>query len=128
MYTTVVDKDTLPTILELGNRIASDVDKLENLIWLVKAQAVKQLAEATRAFNKAYEKNAPTVELAEAVRIASERFITLEKFWNEERAMRNRAVQFGGLDERKVRGWLALEAVMKIVVETKGSAPTSDRE
>lgn len=128
MYTTVVDKDTLPTILELGNRIASDVDKLENLIWLVKAQAVKQLAEATRAFNEAYEKNSPTVELAEAVRVAAERFTTLDKFWNEERGMRNRAVQFGGLDERKVRGWLALEAVMKIVIETKGSASTSDPE
>ena len=119
MFTTKIDDTTLAHIVSLGNQIADSVDKLENLIWLVKAQAVAQLAEATRAYTEAYEKNSTSPELTENVRKASERLAALDKFWSSEVAMRNRAVQFGNLDGRRVPGYLALEEVMKIVLEVK---------
>lgn len=121
MFTTKIDDTTLAHIVSLGNQIADSVDKLENLIWLVKAQAVAQLAEATRAYTEAYEKNSTSPELTENVRKASERLAALDKFWSSEVAMRNRAVQFGNLDGRRVPGYLALEEVMKIVLEVKNT-------
>ncbi len=124
MFTIKIDETTLPMITEIGNRIAEDVSKLENLIWLVKAASVKQLAQAAKAYADAYDNNSTTPELAEALRVAAERNTTLEKFWSQEVGMRNRAVQFGQLEERGVPGWKALEAVMKVVLETTGSEST----
>lgn len=121
MFTTKIDDTTLAHIVSLGNQIADSVDKLENLIWLVKAQAVAQLAEATRAYTEAYEKNSTNPELTENVRKAADRLAALDKLWSSEVAMRNRAVQFGNLDGRRVPGYLALEEVMKIVLEARAA-------
>lgn len=121
MFTTKIDDTTLAHIVSLGNEIAESVDKLENLIWLVKAQAVAQLAEATRAYTEAYDNNSTRPELTENVRKASDRLATLDKFWSSEVAMRNRAVQFGNLDGRRVPGYLALEEVMKVVLAARSA-------
>jgi len=114
MFTIHTDETTLDQINDLGNRIAEDVVKLENLIWLVKAESVKQLAEAARAYTAAYDKNSTTSELATALEQAAARLNQLEKFWSQEVGMRNRAVQFGDMRSRKIPGWQALETVMKL--------------
>ena len=124
MFTITIDGKTLDTIAQFGDRIAEDVVKLENLIWLVKAESIKQLDAAARAYADAYANNRTTPELATALQEAASRVTQLDKLWNQEVSMRNRAVQFGDLRGRQTPGWKALEAVMcrKIAEDGAGEA------
>jgi hypothetical protein len=117
MFTTKIDAGSLDMIAQLGDRIAEDVVKLENLIWLVKAESIAQLDAASRAYADAFANNRTTPELASAVQEAALRVTQLEKLWSQEVAMRNRAVQFGDMRGRQTPGWKALEAVMQLALE-----------
>lgn len=127
MFTTKIDDKTLGMISEMGDRIADDVSKLENLIWLVKAEAYRQLEEVSARFARAGANGPNTAELVQELHDASTRVMTLEKFWNQEREMRNRAVQFGRLAERNVPGYKAMEVVMQRMLATTPDAEAASK-
>lgn len=113
MLNTKLDDTTLAKISEIGDRIAADVVALENLIWLVRAEAIRQLGELSARFVDALAKSQTTPEQIVELHDATVLVMTLDKFWNQEVAMRNRAVQFGQLAERNVPGFQALDTVLK---------------
>src|ERR1043166_1266866 len=111
MEITKLDEKTLNMITKVGDRIAADVIKLENLIWLVKAEAYTQLGELTKRYvDQNSNGNHLTTEKDVAeIEAACTRALQLSKLWSQEVAMRNRAVHFGQMRERQLAAWQALE-------------------
>ena len=93
---------TLETLVELGNLMSTSSNPLERKIWDIKAEAVGQLGEACQAYVDARAKNSTTTELTRAVYEASQRLVQLDNFWEQARAMQNRAAKFGNIDQNPI--------------------------
>ncbi len=99
---------TLEEIALLGDRIAEDVHVLEKWIRLVKTESLEQLVELAAKLGAMHKANEVTDEVLIELEKAAVRCDTLEKFWKQEVAMRNRAVHFGGLKGTSSLAWAAL--------------------
>ena len=113
MITHKITDTTLADIVEIGNRMAQDGQWLEKLIWQIKAEAYQQLDDAALAYSAAMKNTSPTDELVQACNDASARVATLAKLWKQAVDVRNRAVQFGQIDERRTSSYVALSEVFE---------------
>lgn len=92
--------ESLKDLIATGNRITDDVERLEKLIWLVRAEAYAQLNDATKAYTKDFEANGILSDAAQKVNEISEYCLQLAKLWEQARQLRNRGVKFNELDHQ----------------------------
>lgn len=95
-----LDENSLKDLIDAGNRITDDVERLEKLIWLIRAEAYAQLNEATKAYTADFESNGTLSDPTKKVNEISEYCLQLAALWEQARQLRNRGVKFNELDHQ----------------------------
>lgn len=95
-----LDENSLKDLIDTGNRITDDVERLEKLIWLIRAEAYAQLNEATKAYTADFAANGTLSEATTKVNEISQYCLQLAALWEQARQLRNRGVKFNELDHQ----------------------------
>lgn len=95
-----LDENSLKDLIDTGNRITDDVERLEKLIWLIRAEAYAQLNEATKAYTADFEAHGTLSDATKKVSEISEYCLQLAALWEQARQLRNRGVKFNELDHQ----------------------------
>jgi len=108
-----IDDKTIDQIAACGNRLKADAVLLENLIWLVKAESYKQLADAAGVIEDAHNSGGATPDQVKELSEAAARTTKLEKMWGQGVAIRNSTFRFGDMARNNAPAWQVLEEVMR---------------